>query len=44
VKGNAVNRMSLIAGWLNAQSIVNKTMAINELIVDKNLDVFAVTE
>jgi hypothetical protein len=41
---NQINWKCLKAGWLNAQSIVNKTMAISEVSVEKHLDVFAVTE
>jgi Endonuclease/Exonuclease/phosphatase family len=40
----SVNRMFLLVGWLNAQSMINKTIAIGDVIADKRLDVLAVTE
>ena len=34
----------MLIGWLNVQSLTNKTDAVSELVVDRSLDVLALTE
>lgn len=41
---NCIAHTTLKAGWLNVQSLSNKTGAIHELIDDKGLDVLVLTE
>ena len=35
---------SMLIGWLNVQSLTNKTFIVNDLITERSLDVFALTE
>jgi len=35
---------SMLIGWLNVQSLTNKTDAVSELVVDRSMDVLALTE
>ena len=43
VRGRSADR-SFAIGWLNSQSLRNKTVAVRELIKDRSLDVLALTE